>query len=567
MRRGQSVNDLTERTELLVPGPAEALGTLLDIAVPDLDQGASLPLLWHWVYLLERPAQADLGPDGHPVRGTLPAPPGPGRRRMWAGGQVRTSGPLRCGEPATRRSRVLSARDKQGRSGPLTFIVMQHQILQRGQVVIDERQDLVYREGPSGPPARPGAEAGSRPEVVPRADDEWQVDVSPVLLFRFSALTYNALPGSADPRPVAGPCHGGSCPLGAGPGCGGPQPPLRLPAGVPPVRPSGHDRPSSPGRSRHRDERPGLLRAADRLRNSPERWPVTTDAATARTLLFVPGDRPDRFGKAAAAGADLVILDLEDAVAADRKHLAREYVRAWLGQGNRAAVRINGFGTPGHADDVAMITGRSASLPAVMMPKAESPVQLAALAAGLPAGTGIIPLVETSTGVLRAADVCAAPGVVRPAFGSVDLATQLGVDHRAHAAFQHARSMLVLAAAAAGCAAPIDGVTTAIADEASLRTDLDYAVALGFTGKLCIHPRQVALANQYLSPSAAELEWAHQVLAAGQGDSARALDGQMIDRPVVLRAQAMVARASLYANGESAADRSTDINQESVRGD
>jgi 3-methylfumaryl-CoA hydratase len=186
------VNDLIERTELLVPGPAEALGTLLDIAVPDLDQGASLPLLWHWVYLLERPAQADLGPDGHPVRGTLPAPPGPGRRRMWAGGQVRTSGPLRCGEPATRRSRVLSAQDKQGRSGPLTFIVMQHQILQRGQVVIDERQDLVYREGPSGPPARPGAEAASRPEVVPPADDEWQVDVSPVLLFRFSALTYNA---------------------------------------------------------------------------------------------------------------------------------------------------------------------------------------------------------------------------------------------------------------------------------------------------------------------------------------------------------------------------------------
>jgi 3-methylfumaryl-CoA hydratase len=184
------VSDVVERTELLVPGPAHALGALLDVPVPDLDRGAGLPLLWHWVYLLERPAQADLGADGHPVRGTLPAPPGPGRRRMWAGGWVRTSGPLRCGETATKRSRVLSVQDKQGRSGPLTFIVMEHQILQRGHVVIDERQDIVYREA-SSPPGRRDAPAADGCEV-PAADGEWQIDVSPVLLFRFSALTYNA---------------------------------------------------------------------------------------------------------------------------------------------------------------------------------------------------------------------------------------------------------------------------------------------------------------------------------------------------------------------------------------
>lgn len=184
------MSDVVERTELLVPGPAHALGALLDVPVPDLDRGAGLPLLWHWVYLLERPAQADLGADGHPVRGTLPAPPGPGRRRMWAGGWVRTSGPLRCGETATKRSRVLSVQDKQGRSGPLTFIVMEHQILQRGHVVIDERQDIVYREA-SSPPGRRDAPAADGREV-PAADGEWQIDVSPVLLFRFSALTYNA---------------------------------------------------------------------------------------------------------------------------------------------------------------------------------------------------------------------------------------------------------------------------------------------------------------------------------------------------------------------------------------
>jgi 3-methylfumaryl-CoA hydratase len=188
------MSDVVERTELLVPGPAQALGALLGVPVPDLEHGAGLPLLWHWIYLLERPAQADLGPDGHPARGTLPAPPGPGRRRMWAGGRVRTNGPLRCGEPATRLSRVQSVTDRQGRSGPLTITVVEHQILQRGQVVIDERQDIVYREAaaPAAVPAPSPLEAPADPGPAIAAADEWQIDVSPVLLFRFSALTYNA---------------------------------------------------------------------------------------------------------------------------------------------------------------------------------------------------------------------------------------------------------------------------------------------------------------------------------------------------------------------------------------
>jgi 3-methylfumaryl-CoA hydratase len=185
------MNDIVERTELLQPEPARALGGLLGVPVPDLAHGAGLPLLWHWVYLLERPAQADLGSDGHPVRGTLPAPPGPGLRRMWAGGRVRTTGPLLCGETATRRSRVLSVQAKEGRSGPLTFVAVEHQILQRGQVVVDERQDFVYRVASSPPGRRPTAATDAGP-CVPPADGEWTIDVSPVLLFRFSALTYNA---------------------------------------------------------------------------------------------------------------------------------------------------------------------------------------------------------------------------------------------------------------------------------------------------------------------------------------------------------------------------------------
>jgi 3-methylfumaryl-CoA hydratase len=182
------MNDFLERTEILLPEPARALGGLLGVPVPDLEQGAGLPLLWHWVYLLDRPAQADLGPDGCTTGGPVPAVPG--RRRMWAGGQVRASGPLRCGEPATKRTRLQSVREKRGRSGPLTFIVMEHQIWQRDRVVIEERQDLVYRAAAP----RPGqaADSGRENRPHPLADSDWAVEISPALLFRFSALTYNA---------------------------------------------------------------------------------------------------------------------------------------------------------------------------------------------------------------------------------------------------------------------------------------------------------------------------------------------------------------------------------------
>lgn len=171
-----------EITEPILPGPAQALASLLDVPEPD----GVLPLLWHWVYLLDRPAQADLGPDGHPVRNAVLAPPGPGRRRMWAGGRVRTPGALRFGEPATRTSEVLAVREKEGRSGPLTFITVAHRITQAGRLVVDEEQDIVYRAG--APVTTPPADG---PEVPP-SPEEWPVEVTPTLLFRFSALTYNA---------------------------------------------------------------------------------------------------------------------------------------------------------------------------------------------------------------------------------------------------------------------------------------------------------------------------------------------------------------------------------------
>ncbi|MFI5586000.1 MaoC family dehydratase N-terminal domain-containing protein [Amycolatopsis sp. NPDC051758] len=174
-----------EVTEPILPGPAHALGALLDVPVPG---DGVLPLLWHWLYLLDRPAQADLGPDGHPVRGTVLAPPGPGRRRMWAGGRVRTPGELRCGEPATRRSEVLAVRDKEGKTGPLTFVTVAHRITQAGRVVVDEEQDIVYRTAASDTGLSPGENTAE----LPPGPHEWPIEVTPTLLFRFSALTYNA---------------------------------------------------------------------------------------------------------------------------------------------------------------------------------------------------------------------------------------------------------------------------------------------------------------------------------------------------------------------------------------
>lgn len=262
---------------------------------------------------------------------------------------------------------------------------------------------------------------------------------------------------------------------------------------------------------------------------------------TARSFLFTPGDRPARFAKAEASGADMAILDLEDGVGPEHKRQARTYVARWLDEGHRPIVRINAAGTEWHADDIAMLTGRS---PIVMVPKAESRDTLDTLAARLGPGAVLIPLIETAVGVLHAADICLARNAVRVAFGNVDLATQLGVDSRNRAALDHARSAVVLGAAAAAAPAPIDGVTTGLADPRRLDEDILRAKELGFTAKLCIHPGQIRRVNSRFFPSAEEIAWANEVCAAAGDGAAVAVAGAMIDRPVVLRAQAIVKRAA-----------------------
>jgi len=184
-----SAAEVRELTELITPGPAEALAGLLGVPRPD----AALPLLWHWVYLLDRPPQAILGADGHPARDAIPTPPGPGLRRMFAGGRVSQHAPLRTGAEATRRTWQASSTLKQGRSGPLHFVTVRSEISQGGQVVITEEQDLVYREAAPAPASAVTPAPAADPQPQPPAGTrDWPVEVNPVLLFRFSALTYNA---------------------------------------------------------------------------------------------------------------------------------------------------------------------------------------------------------------------------------------------------------------------------------------------------------------------------------------------------------------------------------------
>ncbi|MCE5292844.1 MAG: CoA ester lyase, partial [Nocardiaceae bacterium] len=151
----------------------------------------------------------------------------------------------------------------------------------------------------------------------------------------------------------------------------------------------------------------------------------------------------------------------------------------------------------------------------------------------------VIPLIETAAGVLNAVEVCR--DTVRPAFGSIDLAAQLGIDPQNRDALATARSTLVLAAAAAGVAAPIDGVTTALSDPGRLADDIRNARRLGFTAKLCIHPSQIAPTKQALAPTGIDIEWAERVISAA-GNGAIAIDGAMVDKPVIERARQILAQ-------------------------
>lgn len=261
------------------------------------------------------------------------------------------------------------------------------------------------------------------------------------------------------------------------------------------------------------------------------------DAAPARSYLFVPGNRPERFDKARAAGADAVIVDLEDAVPPSDKGAARDALGAWASPDHPVLVRINSADSEWFHDDLALCG--LPGIAGVVLPKAEREQDLAAIAS---AGAAcILPLIESALGMWNAAALARSPGVERLVFGAIDFSFDLRIKE-GYEQLLFFRSQLVLVSRVAGIQGPVDGVTASIKDEGRVREDTSRARALGFGGKLCIHPRQVPIVNEGFAPSAAELEWAARVLeaAANANGAAVALDGKMVDRPVILIAQQMM---------------------------
>jgi len=261
----------------------------------------------------------------------------------------------------------------------------------------------------------------------------------------------------------------------------------------------------------------------------------------AQTYLFVPGNRPDRFDKALAAGADRVILDLEDAVTAADKQAARVLVSQWIAGLDTSVrqtvlVRINDALSPWFHDDLATLKGLGLS--ALMLPKCESAAQVALVRAAMGADCSVLPLIESAKGLVEVNSIASARGVGRLAFGALDYQLDLDLVGDGYAT-DFAAINIVLACRNADIDAPIAGVTPAI-DANQVRQDVLHARALGFTSKMCIHPSQVKAVQAALQPTPEALEWAQRVLKAWHSNTVSgsiSVDGKMVDKPVLVRAQ------------------------------
>lgn len=265
-----------------------------------------------------------------------------------------------------------------------------------------------------------------------------------------------------------------------------------------------------------------------------------------RSYLFVPGDRPERFAKALASGADAVVIDLEDAVSPAAKDAARNSLQEWLARVGAdqpprpVVVRVNASDTVWFEDDL-----RACAAPgvgAIMVPKAERADELSRVAALQ--GKPLIALVETAAGFDNLRSVACAAGVQRLAFGSIDFQLDTGISGDGDELLLF-RSQIVLMSRVAGLAPPVDGVSTSISDAQAVMDEAQRARRLGFGAKLCIHPAQVDAVNRSFSPSPADIDWAQRVLAAAASatstsGSAFAVDGKMVDKPVILRAEAIL---------------------------
>ncbi len=276
------------------------------------------------------------------------------------------------------------------------------------------------------------------------------------------------------------------------------------------------------------------------------------DLRTVRTLLFTPGDRPDRFAKAQSTGADGQILDLEDAVAAGRKDEARalvlQYLRTVSGDGGfLRCLRINCLGTVAGFNDVSALVASGGRPDAILVPKSEHPAELCLLARVLGRALApLVPFVETARGLRYAEQIAGAPGVAALAFGAMDLAADLGAELAWEPMLPH-RAQVVRAAAGAGIVAwdvPYPGLRDA--DDAALIEETRRSKALGYTAKLAVHPRQVGPILRVFTPSPDEVAAARRVVDAYERAAGGVceVDGKMIDVPVYRSAKRIADLAS-----------------------
>lgn len=279
---------------------------------------------------------------------------------------------------------------------------------------------------------------------------------------------------------------------------------------------------------------------------------MTHPLALAQAFLFVPANRPDRFAKSLATRAHAVIVDLEDAVPLSEKAAARDAIRRdltpWLEQcPQRLVLRINACGTPFWDDDLRLV--EELGIRHLMVPKTESAEQLTSIAHALSFTPVLIPMIESAKGVDQLKAIAAHPNTLRLSLGNIDLQLSLGLQCGPdELELLPVRHQILLASRLAEIAAPIDGVTVQFEAQAQLSADILRAKRLGFRAKLCIHPKQVDGVIEGFQPSAQEVEYAQAVVAADKAAKGGVvqLNGKMVDRPVVMLAQSVLAQAHMY---------------------
>ncbi|MEL6415113.1 MAG: CoA ester lyase [Pseudomonadota bacterium] len=268
-------------------------------------------------------------------------------------------------------------------------------------------------------------------------------------------------------------------------------------------------------------------------------------SSTYKSLLFVPGARPDRFDKAAGSGADTIIIDLEDAVLPEAKSEARAAALGWLAHRGdvTAGIRINSPRTADGCADIAALAASGSSPDFVMVPKAETGVDMEIVGEALGHGAPLIAVIESGRGLRRAFDIAkqSPAGVL---FGGADYSASLGADLSNWDAMIVARGTISGACGAAGVPA-YDVPYLDVKDDTGLDAATRKAKAMGFAGRACIHPNQVATVNAVFSPTPAEILDAKAIIKAledSQGGAALH-NGKLIDRPIILAAERTLAKA------------------------